>query len=115
MITDILRSVFQKSHTDLEAQDAKRFMTEHPEAQWLDVRGIEEAAAAGTIPGSSIAPLGSAALNEAAKRFDTQKPLVVFCRSGARSRMACAMLAKQGFKNLHNLSGGYSAYKQYHG
>ncbi len=115
MITDILRSVFQKNHADLEARDAKRFMAEHPEAQWLDVRGIDEAAAAGTTPGSSIAPLGSAALNEASRRFDTQKPLVVFCRSGARSRMACAMLAKQGFKDLHNLTGGYSAYKQFHG
>lgn len=115
MITDILRSVFQKNHADLDARDAKGFMTEHPDAQWLDVRGIDEAAAAGTIPGSAIAPLGSAALNDAAKRFDVNKPLVVFCRSGARSRMACAMLAKQGFKHLHNLTGGYSAYKQFHG
>lgn len=114
MITNLLQSLFSKSHVDLDAREAKRFMAENPDAQWLDVRGIDEAAAAGTIPGSAIAPLGSAALNEAAHRFDVNRPLVVFCRSGARSRMACGMLAKQGFKQLHNLSGGYNAYKQYH-
>jgi sulfur-carrier protein adenylyltransferase/sulfurtransferase len=115
MITDMIRSMFQKSHADLDAREAKAFKEQHPEAQWLDVRGIDEAAAAGTITGSAIAPLGSAALAAASQKFDVNKPLVVFCRSGARSRMACAMLAKQGFKQLHNLTGGYTAYKSHHG
>lgn len=34
------------------------------------------------------------------------KPVVLYCHSGARSAQACAFLAQKGFDNMHNLSGG---------
>ena len=37
-------------------------------------------------------------------------PLIMACRSGARSAQAASQLMKQGFTNVHNLSGGMLAW-----
>ena len=34
------------------------------------------------------------------------KKIIVYCKAGVRSRMACQSLHEHGFKELHNLSGG---------
>lgn len=39
--------------------------------------------------------------------FDTQTPIYIICRSGARSAAACAALAQAGFSNLFNVTGGF--------
>jgi rhodanese-related sulfurtransferase len=39
------------------------------------------------------------------------KPIVVACRSGAQSSMACQMLRKAGFAEVYNLSGGVLAWQ----
>lgn len=39
------------------------------------------------------------------------KPVIVGCRSGQRSAQACAMLKKEGFENVYNLSGGVMAWQ----
>ena len=38
-------------------------------------------------------------------------PLLVYCRSGNRSSMACNMLTKAGFSNVNNLGGGFAAWE----
>jgi rhodanese-related sulfurtransferase len=38
--------------------------------------------------------------------LDQQNPVVLYCRSGARSAQASAFLAQQGMTNVHNLLGG---------
>jgi hydroxyacylglutathione hydrolase len=40
------------------------------------------------------------------------KPLVVQCQSGARSAIGVSVLQAAGFKNVVNLTGGYSAWKK---
>lgn len=39
------------------------------------------------------------------------RPVIVSCRSGQRSGQACAMLKKQGFEKVYNLSGGIMAWQ----
>ncbi|GAB0147855.1 rhodanese-like domain-containing protein [Marichromatium gracile] len=34
------------------------------------------------------------------------KPIIVNCRSGSQSQMACAQLRKEGFEEVYNLRGG---------
>lgn len=48
---------------------------------------------------------------KAEKLLDKSKPVYVYCKSGMRSRMACAKLCQLGFEEVHNLSGGYMAWK----
>jgi rhodanese-related sulfurtransferase len=45
-------------------------------------------------------------LNEIAK----DKPVIVHCRSGARSANICLFLESQGFNNVYNLAGGIMAW-----
>jgi rhodanese-related sulfurtransferase len=40
--------------------------------------------------------------------FDKARPLVVGCRSGARSARAAAMLAQRGYQTLYDHAGGWA-------
>ncbi|NOJ78319.1 rhodanese-like domain-containing protein [Myxococcus xanthus] len=70
-------------------------------ATLVDVRTPEEFAA-GHIPGAVNIPV-----DELARRFgelgSQQTPLVVYCRSGARSGRAERLLKEQGFQDVFNL------------
>ncbi|MGB0845203.1 MAG: rhodanese-like domain-containing protein [Thiolinea sp.] len=52
-------------------------------------------------------------LNKRIAELDKNKddPLLVYCRSGNRSGMACNMLTKAGFNNVNNLGGGFVAWE----
>ena len=90
--------------------EATRLMNQ-PGALVLDVRESQEFAA-GHLPRARHIPLGELGrrLNEIAKF--REKPVVVTCRSGARSGSACRTLRKAGFTNVHNLKGGIGAWQQ---
>lgn len=77
----------------------------------LDVREDHEFAA-GRLPRAKNIPLRDLGkrLEEIAKFKD--KPVIVTCRTGARSASACRTLKKAGFGNVHNLSGGVVAWTQ---
>lgn len=69
----------------------------------IDVR-TESEVAQGVIGGAVHIPLHLLPLR--AQDVPQDKPVVIYCRSGARSAQACAFMAAQGFKNMHNLAGG---------
>ena len=94
-------SIFKRA--DMDAGVAQFQKT--PGAVLLDVRTPEEYAA-GHVPGSRNIPLdriGGAQLDKSA-------PLFVYCRSGARSGQACAILTRRGYEAV-NIGGVLS----YHG
>lgn len=90
--------------------EATRLMNQ-PGALVLDVREPAEFAA-GHLPRARHIPLGelSRRVEEIAKF--KEKPVIVTCRSGARSGSACRTLVKAGFTNVHNLKGGIGAWQQ---
>jgi rhodanese-related sulfurtransferase len=52
------------------------------------------------------------------KRWEELKPwkdkdVVVYCRSGIRSRMGASILARHGFTHVHDLEGGLEAYRDW--
>ncbi|CUU10267.1 Rhodanese-related sulfurtransferase, partial [Candidatus Kryptobacter tengchongensis] len=56
-------------------------------------------------------------VQELEKRLDELKKyknfeIIVYCRSGARSRRASEILVKNGFKFVYNLSGGIIEWKK---
>ena len=76
----------------------------------VDVREPAEYGA-GHILGAKNVPLsrvGDAA--ELARR--KEKPLIVYCDSGDRASKALAVLKKQGFSRVVNLSGGLGGWQQ---
>jgi molybdopterin/thiamine biosynthesis adenylyltransferase/rhodanese-related sulfurtransferase len=56
------------------------------------------------IPGARLIPL--ATLADALGALDSARPIVVMCRSGARSARAVRQLQDAGFRRVHNLAGG---------
>ena len=77
----------------------------------IDVRDPGEFAA-GHVLGAKNVPLArlDAPGADLAKRRD--RPLIVYCDGGDRSGKAAAVLRKQGFTRVANLSGGIKAWQQ---
>ncbi len=44
------------------------------------------------------------------KELDPEKPVIVMCRTGHRSSLACSILKQHKFKNVYNASGGITGY-----
>jgi len=85
-------------------------LEEHIEdAHLVDVREAHEfSGELGHIPGADLVPLGT--LQEAAPGWDKSEPVVVVCRSGARSGNAARQLVQMGFQKVINLRGGMMAW-----
>ncbi|MEK7810486.1 MAG: rhodanese-like domain-containing protein [Pseudomonadota bacterium] len=77
----------------------------------LDVREQGEYDA-GHIINSRLIPVGK--LKERIGELEKyrERPIVVVCRSGARSASATALLNKHNFAQAHNLSGGVIAWQK---
>ena len=76
----------------------------------LDVRSENEFIE-GHIIGSTNIPAGYLAKRMSELEKYKERAFVVVCKSGARSKMACAMLRKAGFENVTGLAGGLLAWQ----
>ena len=77
----------------------------------VDVSDAEEFAAA-HIAGSKNIPLAELEAKLAASVKNKNLPLILVCRSGARSLGAAATAAKLGFAQPHSLAGGIAAWRE---
>jgi len=78
-----------------------------PRPVLLDVRETWEHDQA-RIEGSQLVPMG-----QIARRFtelDPEREIVAICHHGARSMQVAMFLERNGFANVHNLSGGMDAW-----
>ncbi len=83
----------------------------HKNALVLDVREQSEYDA-GHVLNSKLIPVGKLMERVGELEKYRERPIVVVCRSGQRSAAACALLGKQGFAQVHNLSGGILAWQK---
>jgi rhodanese-related sulfurtransferase len=96
-------------HKDIPPSEATRMLS-HDEPLLLDVREIDEFRA-GYLMGAKHIPLGQLAAKADQFAEWKDKPVIIYCRSGNRSGVACGQLAKLGFTKLHNLAGGILAWQ----
>jgi rhodanese-related sulfurtransferase len=80
------------------------------DAYLLDVR------TAGEYNDGYIGEANNISVTELASRIghlpaDKEQPIMVYCATGSRSSRAAAMLAKNGYTKVFNLSGGITAWK----
>lgn len=75
----------------------------------LDVRSQTEFEGPGHIPGAILLPVDMLACG--AVTLPRDKPLLVCCERGGRSRRAAALLACAGFCDVLNLKGGLSRWR----
>ena len=89
--------------------ELQHWLTKNQRLTLIDVRTPREFEAE-HIPGARLLPLS--VLQQRSRELPDDRPIVCVCRSGARSQSACEQLARQGFTNLFNLSGGMIAWKR---
>jgi rhodanese-related sulfurtransferase/rubrerythrin len=94
----------------MNADQAKKYMADHNPSDFtvLDVRQPGEYQA-GHIPGAKLIPVTD--VSERIGEIDSQKPVIVYCAMGGRSRVAAQMLSGKGFDQVYNLNGGFKAWK----
>lgn len=89
-------------YTDITAEDAHRHLDRFT---LVDVREPEEfVGELGHIPGALLVPVGTVASRREA--FPTDRPVLLICRSGARSGRAAAWLHQVQGGDYYNLAGG---------
>jgi rhodanese-related sulfurtransferase/rubrerythrin len=95
--------------SSMEAEEAQTYMARRREGEYmlLDVRQPGEYEES-HLPGSKLVPLPQ--LADGYKVLDPEKPTLVYCAVGGRSRVAAQMLSGWGFKEVYNLAGGIKAF-----
>lgn len=84
--------------------EAKKMMDSAENITIVDVRDEEELAE-GYIYNSILMPLDT--VKDKAEEIikDKDKPVLVYCRSGRRSAIACRILDRLGYKNVYDFGG----------
>ena len=97
----------------LTAEQVRTLLARHPEALVLDVRNPDEwNDALGHIETARQIPLPELASRLAEIEAFTDKPVITVCTVGARSARAADLLARAGFREVYNLSGGMQAWRE---
>ena len=93
----------------IDTEAARAFLAERPagDVTIIDVRQPAEYAS-GHIPGAVLIPLPE--LTDRIDRIDRTRPVLVYCGSGGRSRMAAQLLADADFSEIINVAGGFNAW-----
>ena len=82
----------------------------HKDALVLDVRPAADFAQGHIINARNI-PMNGFKKQIGTLQKHKDKPILVSCRSGSQSSMACQQLRKEGFEDVHNLRGGVLAWQ----
>ncbi|PLX48541.1 MAG: sulfurtransferase [Desulfobulbaceae bacterium] len=93
----------------LPPDKAKEYIRAHKNDsfQLLDVRQPQEYERE-HLPGAILIPLKELVNRHA--ELDPDKPTLVYCASGVRSKAASQLLQGQGFKEVYNITGGIKAW-----
>jgi rhodanese-related sulfurtransferase len=92
---------------ELDVQETNRRVAEG--ALLVDVREPNEYGEA-HIPGSLLLPMSE--LQARYQELPKDRPLILQCRSGARSGRATEFLQQNGYTDVHNMAGGILAWRE---
>lgn len=76
----------------------------------IDVRRYSEFKQ-GRIPNAINIPVEELEWEIEDLKENIDKPILVYCKAGHKSALACQMLEEEGFNNLYNLGQGILGYK----
>ena len=91
---------------NLEADEARSWLAAHPQATVLDVRSPAEFNK-GALPKATSMPLSSPDFAEQVARLPRDRPVLVYCAGGYRSRKALEVMSPMGFSEVVHLHRGY--------
>ncbi|QRG67755.1 rhodanese-like domain-containing protein [Brevibacillus choshinensis] len=92
-----------KGLQNLSAEEFKDRVNQKSRVMLIDVREPHEYKK-GYIPSAVNIPLSQ--LNSRVKEISSKNDVLLYCRSGMRSKQAAKVLSKHGFTNMAHLKGG---------
>lgn len=96
----------------LSVNDFKSKMIEHNQGfVLLDVRTPDEVAL-GKIPGATNVDFYSEGFDQYLEGLNKEKTYFVYCGGGVRSGKTATRLEQMGFKEVYDLRGGFSAWRE---
>ena len=112
IIAVVIAAVFLRRGTDMDysrrisisASEARAMMRTNPDAIILDVRTAQEFAT-GRIPGAILLPDYAISYRAESMLTDKDALILVYCRSGNRSRSAAYELIEMGYTNVYDFGG----------
>jgi rhodanese-related sulfurtransferase len=99
---------------NISIEELKQKMDNGEKINLIDCREPHEYAEANL--GGKLVPLGKIQTMQVEDLEDLKdEEIIIHCRSGQRSMMACLVLDQLGFKNTNNLTGGILAWQEKYG
>ena len=91
----------------IDVQTLKRKLDGNDDLMLIDVREDKELEVCKINQAIHI-PMG--AVPKRLNDIDSNKPVVVMCKSGGRSAQVCQYLNENGYSNIYNLNGGITSW-----
>lgn len=92
------------TYQTIQPEDALDLLEDNPDAILLDVRTLEEYEEI-RIPNSILLPLEQIASEAPALLPDKEAPIVLYCRTGNRSKAASIALLEMGYQKVYDMGG----------
>ena len=92
------------TYTQISQEEAKEMMGKDDDHIVVDVRRADEYAA-GHIPGAILIPNEKIGTEQPAELPDLDQIILIYCRSGNRSKQASQKLADMGYTNVYEFGG----------
>ena len=93
-----------KSYTQISREEAKEMMAKDDGHIVVDVRRQDEYDA-GHIPGAILIPNESIGTEQPEELPDLDQIILIYCRSGNRSKQAAQKLCNMGYTNIYEFGG----------
>lgn len=90
-------------YADLSPAEVQERLKNGGRVQLIDVRSPGEFKR-GHIPKARLIPLGE--LQDRAGELKKDRDIILYCQTASRSRRGASMLAKMGYENVYNMTGG---------
>lgn len=106
-------NLFSKPYNTLDSKAALEKLRSGWKPVIIDVRTEQEIRQSGVITGCSIKKPHNM-IEKARKNIPNTSEILVYCRSGARSSLACSKLVKLGIdgSKIYNLKGGIISWQR---
>lgn len=99
---------------NITVEELKQKINSGEQVNLIDVREPNEHKEANI--GGRLVPLGKVQTMQVEDLEDLKdQEVIIYCRSGRRSMLACAVLDQMGFKDTYNLEGGILAWLDKYG
>ena len=94
----------------ISSTQAEKLIEDSSDLIIIDVRRYSEFQQ-GRIPNAINIPVEELEWEIEDLKENIDKPILVYCKAGHKSALACQMLEEEGFNNLYNLGQGILGYK----